>query len=293
MRVVTNTGHEFPIPTAERPAPPLYARVVCGIDGSPASVEAARQAGLMAAGGQVRLVSVTWATGAGPTEMTALGESRARAALAAAAKAATELGVSASSELIRNPDTTGTLLAESSDADLTVVGTHGGSRRAGIFLGSVASRVAHSARGPVLIARRPPQGHPFPVHVLVGSDGSLGSSAATMQAGRIAARFGSRLTLVHVGTGADSAHRREVAVQSADLFEVTGIKPTVVELDGKPSERIVETAGQEQVSLIVVGSRGLGGLKALGSVSERVVHTAPCSVLVGRPIDPSGFGTPS
>jgi nucleotide-binding universal stress UspA family protein len=82
-------------------------------------------------------------------------------------------------------------------------------------------------------------------------------------------------------------------VQSADLFEVTGIKPTVVELDGKPSERIVETAGQEQVSLIVVGSRGLGGLKALGSVSERVVHTAPCSVLVGRPIDPSGFGTPS
>jgi nucleotide-binding universal stress UspA family protein len=260
----------------------LFARVVCGIDGSPASLEAARQAALLATGGEVSLVSVTWTTGAGPTEMSALGETRARAALAAAGATATELGASAATELIRSPDTTGTLVAESSDADLTVVGSHGGSRRAGIFLGSVASRLAHTARGPVLIARRPTEGGPFPSHVLVASDGSPGSSAATTQAGRIAARFGSRVTLVHVGHDSDSVHRRGVAVQSADLFEVTGTKPTVAELDGKPAERIVETASQEHVSLIVVGSRGLGGLKALGSVSERVAHTAPCSVLVAR-----------
>jgi nucleotide-binding universal stress UspA family protein len=34
--------------------------------------------------------------------------------------------------------------------------------------------------------------------------------------------------------------------------------------------------------LLVVGSRGLHGIRALGSVSERVAHEAPCSVLVVR-----------
>lgn len=36
------------------------------------------------------------------------------------------------------------------------------------------------------------------------------------------------------------------------------------------------------VDLVVVGSRGLHGLKALGSVSERVAHEAEGSVLVVR-----------
>ena len=34
--------------------------------------------------------------------------------------------------------------------------------------------------------------------------------------------------------------------------------------------------------LVVVGSRGLHGLAALGSVSERVAHSAACSTLVVR-----------
>jgi nucleotide-binding universal stress UspA family protein len=34
--------------------------------------------------------------------------------------------------------------------------------------------------------------------------------------------------------------------------------------------------------LLVVGSRGLDGFRALGSVSERVAHEASCSVLVVR-----------
>ena len=39
--------------------------------------------------------------------------------------------------------------------------------------------------------------------------------------------------------------------------------------------------------LVVVGSRGLHGLKALGSVSERVAHQARCSTIVVRePHDP-------
>lgn len=53
---------------------------------------------------------------------------------------------------------------------------------------------------------------------------------------------------------------------------------------GEPAEEIVEMARLEAFELIVIGSRGLSPLKELllGSVSNRVVHTAHCPVLVVR-----------
>jgi nucleotide-binding universal stress UspA family protein len=41
-------------------------------------------------------------------------------------------------------------------------------------------------------------------------------------------------------------------------------------------------AASKEADLVVVGSRGLHGLKALGSVGERVAHGAECPVLVVR-----------
>ena len=41
-------------------------------------------------------------------------------------------------------------------------------------------------------------------------------------------------------------------------------------------------AASAESDLLVVGSRGLHGLRALGSVSERIAHRARCSVLVVR-----------
>jgi nucleotide-binding universal stress UspA family protein len=46
------------------------------------------------------------------------------------------------------------------------------------------------------------------------------------------------------------------------------------------------------VDLVVVGSRGLHGVKALGSVSERVAHQANCSVLVVREAPWQGASKP-
>ena len=53
--------------------------------------------------------------------------------------------------------------------------------------------------------------------------------------------------------------------------------------DAKALDVLLEAA--REVDLLVVGSRGLRGLRALGSVSERVAHQAPCSVLVLRGIE--------
>ena len=51
---------------------------------------------------------------------------------------------------------------------------------------------------------------------------------------------------------------------------------------GHPAEEIINAAREPGVDLVVVGARGLGPVKrlVLGSVSERVLHQAPSSVLV-------------
>jgi nucleotide-binding universal stress UspA family protein len=51
---------------------------------------------------------------------------------------------------------------------------------------------------------------------------------------------------------------------------------------GSPHREIVARANELEAGLVVMGSRGQTGLKALGSVSERVAHRSPCSVLIVR-----------
>ena len=51
---------------------------------------------------------------------------------------------------------------------------------------------------------------------------------------------------------------------------------------GAPVEHIVAAADDPGIDLVIVGARGFGPIKRLllGSVSERVLHHAPCAVLV-------------
>lgn len=53
---------------------------------------------------------------------------------------------------------------------------------------------------------------------------------------------------------------------------------------GNPSLKIVDYAKERSIDLIVIASHGRTGLSRLllGSVTERVVRSAPCSVLVWR-----------
>ena len=65
------------------------------------------------------------------------------------------------------------------------------------------------------------------------------------------------------------------------------ISVTTEVLEGSPAEKIVETAKKEAFDLIVMGSRGLGGIKEflLGSVSDKVADEAPCPVLIIKMLD--------
>ncbi|MGB7068937.1 MAG: universal stress protein [Pyrinomonadaceae bacterium] len=70
----------------------------------------------------------------------------------------------------------------------------------------------------------------------------------------------------------------------SSLFEESKPAVTTDVLFGSPESRIVETAEEMNADLIVVGSHGYNRWERLllGSVSDSVVHHAPCSVLVVR-----------
>ena len=57
-----------------------------------------------------------------------------------------------------------------------------------------------------------------------------------------------------------------------------------VESGSKKGETICRVAEEEEAVMVVVGTRGLGKVKRtiMGSVSDYVVHHAPCPVIVCR-----------
>lgn len=80
----------------------------------------------------------------------------------------------------------------------------------------------------------------------------------------------------------DAAARR--LEKSAQRVEAAGVACETHVLHAAPADAIVEVASSTGADLIVMGTRGLTGLKhvLLGSVAERTVRTAPCPVLTIR-----------
>ena len=135
--------------------------------------------------------------------------------------------------------------------------------------------------------------------ILLASDLSPASSAAESLAFELASNLGSSVLLVSVidprglslpGGGyrqrVDQARAaRELAAQAiVERGRREGVPIRCLIWEGDPGESIVEAAEAEGVDLIVVGSHGRRGIDRffMGSVSERVVRTAPVPVLVAR-----------
>lgn len=77
---------------------------------------------------------------------------------------------------------------------------------------------------------------------------------------------------------------QKIGRQLGEKFAASGASVSTEVLLGSPASRIVETAEAMSADLIIVGSHGYNSLERLllGSVSDSVVHHAPCSVLVVR-----------
>ena len=78
--------------------------------------------------------------------------------------------------------------------------------------------------------------------------------------------------------------RRQLAATIGALG-LEGAEPTV--LSGAPGPALCDLAGVLPASVMVIGTRGRGGLRraVLGSVSDHVVRHAPCPVVTCRPVD--------
>jgi nucleotide-binding universal stress UspA family protein len=129
--------------------------------------------------------------------------------------------------------------------------------------------------------------------ILVAYDGSESAKRALEAAARIANGHG--VTVVSVAevlpqvgrAGAmlvpeEHEERLHELSEAVDVLAKLGVKPHAVERRGDPAAAIVDEAEQEHADLIVLGTRGLGPTKRwlLGSVSTKVLHHAPCDVLV-------------
>jgi nucleotide-binding universal stress UspA family protein len=119
--------------------------------------------------------------------------------------------------------------------------------------------------------------------ILVGVDGSDTSTWALMEAISIAKKFSGHVKVITVYKRGGIDEATKTQTKAKQLLEEEEIDSSLESILGSnPSRALVDTAQNEKIDLIVVGSRGLGSAAAflLGSVSKQVVSKASCDVLV-------------
>ncbi|HEY6749962.1 MAG TPA: universal stress protein [Rubrobacteraceae bacterium] len=145
----------------------------------------------------------------------------------------------------------------------------------------------------------------FPTRILLATDGSEEAALAVKTAADIATKTGSELHVVYVGPSLEYAGmgppqiadipaptHEQLSTEARELLdaEVEQVKAaggTVAQAHlglGAPDQEIVDLAEKLSAGLVVIGSRGRGGIRRalMGSVSDSVVRHAHCPVLVVR-----------
>jgi nucleotide-binding universal stress UspA family protein len=137
--------------------------------------------------------------------------------------------------------------------------------------------------------------------IVVGTDGSPSADAAVARAVEIAKGTGRPVHLVTAypdvpsygetirsSAKAEPIDLRQVAesvlARESRAVEDKGVEVVTHAREGDPAEVLIGVAEEVSADLIVVGARGLSGLQRflLGSVSNKLSHHAPMSVMVVR-----------
>jgi nucleotide-binding universal stress UspA family protein len=199
------------------------------------------------------------------------------------------LGYDGGTGWLADADPADAILVEAAEAEMVVVGTRSRNKLSAVMLGSVATAVASKAPCPVVVVRGERRTGP----IVVGTDGSPDSEDAVAFAFEEAGRTGDAVKVVycwqpqqeHVDP-IESTHElltnwlAESVAPYREKYPAVTVNASV--LEGRPAARLVELS--EDASLVVVGSRGRGGVTGLllGSVSQSLLHHADSPVAVVR-----------
>lgn len=207
--------------------------------------------------------------------------------------------------------------ADEQGSDLVVVSTHGrGDLGRGLW-GSIAQRVLHLSRRPVLLVRTPrtPQvPQPFaPATIMVPLDGTVAAEAAIPLASTFARALGAQLRLVMVvptletvageyqprATFLPGSTRVLLDVQEAQAITYleslavvlrSADVPTVAEVRrGAPVGELVADAADHADGLVVAATHGRAGLQAIWStsVATRLLKRTPAPILLVPIVEPA------
>ncbi len=186
-------------------------------------------------------------------------------------------------------------------ADLIVVGSRGRGTLKSALFGSVSEQVIDRARVPVLVGRRETL-----QAAIVAVDASSAAHAAVDYVARSPIFRGLEATVVGVAPGVfawwfglvdgdtasldavyraqDEAERTEEAAarDAAATLRAAGLRVTTRVVTGHPTDEVSRLAADLGADTIVIGTRGMTGVKRLltGSVTRGVLHHSGCSVLV-------------
>ena len=140
--------------------------------------------------------------------------------------------------------------------------------------------------------------------IVVGTDGSTGANVAVDAAIELARLTGARLHVVHAHRVATAAATgAELAAPPVDIMEVNeaihsegqricdqaiaradraGVQAEAHCAGGHAGEELLRVASAVSADLVVVGNRGMSGMRrfVLGSVPNKVAHHCPSSVLI-------------
>jgi nucleotide-binding universal stress UspA family protein len=136
-------------------------------------------------------------------------------------------------------------------------------------------------------------------NILIPTDGSSTAEVAVKQGIELARAVGAKVyglyvvdtsTFIGVPTEAIWENIKDLLEEEGKnavgkmekMAEESGVEFERILSEGSPHKSIIETAEEKDVDLIVMGTAGRVGLNRflLGSVAEKVVRTAPCSVTV-------------
>ena len=291
-----------------------YHKILVAFDGSPNSAEACELAAIMAKGFESRVIvahvlpPTTTLTAPLREEYETSLENRADLETMKMVSMMQKREINSKPKILRARGSSADSLidlATDENIDLIVAGTRGLGAFRRMILGSVSTNLLNHAKCPVLVVRkRPYQIETQLRRILVATDGSKPATEAVKHAVGIAGVVGADLAIAHVvyippiayaedvSPGIEKAFRdlrsegERVVSAASKVAKQKGIDASthVIDNNRSPVWALTRFANEGKFDLIVVGTRGLGGLRrtVLGSVSNGIAHYAKCSVLVTR-----------